>query len=300
MAAGRQDGGPTPLAPAAAYVVEPTTTAEMHELLDLILHACEHLQDLIRDRHPVTQREVAKLRKSYWLAVGETGRLRSRSVPVDSLASPTDSSRSSSAGTEDSRRQDAKAVACDCALGELEEYVRPRPEAHTFDLDDADCEGGERRVWHFFSIPLERRLQTLSVSLFLFFTFIPAAVLVTLALLLSWTTMPLMLAYLVYIFTLGRPKHPLKKCVAFTRHRLWGLYRNYFPVRLVIPRHVRAKFDPQANYFFIYHPHGIHSFGAIATFSLDFTLSSLLPGITVHVQTLKLNFFIPFWRELHR
>ncbi|ESL11749.1 hypothetical protein TRSC58_00493 [Trypanosoma rangeli SC58] len=112
--------------------------------------------------------------------------------------------------------------------------------------------------------------------------------------------MPLMLAYLAYIFTLGRPKHPLKKWTAFTRHKLWDHYAGYFPVRLVIPRHVQDKFDPQANYFFIYHPHGIHGFGAIAVFSLDSTLSSLLPGINVHAQTLKINFFVPFWRELHR
>ncbi|KAF5224618.1 diacylglycerol acyltransferase [Trypanosoma cruzi] len=290
---------------AEEYVVEPTTTEEMHELLDMIVSACDHLQGLIRDRLPVTQREVSKLRKAYWLATGETERLRSRSGSRSSIFGNADCGGAGiqplHPGVEGRRRQDGKILACDCALRQLEEYVGPRPEAHTFDQDDdAGNEGERSRMRRFFCVPVERRLQTLLVSAFLFFTLIPVSLALTVALLLNWWTMPFMVAYLVHIFTFGQPRHPLRKNTAFTRLKIWRHYGAYFPVRLVIPCRVREKFEPQKNYFFVYHPHGIHGFGAIANFTLDATVSSLLPGIIIHAQTLKLNFYIPFWRELQR
>ncbi|KEG13274.1 diacylglycerol acyltransferase [Trypanosoma grayi] len=341
---------------APEYVASPTTVADMHEQLDLILGACAHLQELMHSRLPVTQREVSKLRKAFWLATGRMDMLDSRSGSVCSSEDGRGAGSVASTDTEDftcarpdwqgarvprhrknaSARKysiektparsvsadnvaaqvprtpvggggqpDAKTAACDRALRQLEEYVKARPEAQTHDLGDTSDgsrsnDGEKRKVsrWGFFSIPLERRLQTLVVSLFLFYTFIPTSLVLTVMFLLNWWTMPLMVVYLVYIFTLGRPRHPLKKSSLFARLKLWRYYSDYFPVRLVIPRYVRRQFDASKNYFFIYHPHGIHGFGAIAKFGLGANVDNLLPGIRVHTQTLKMNFFIPFWREL--
>ncbi|KAH9599488.1 Diacylglycerol acyltransferase [Trypanosoma melophagium] len=397
---------------------DPTTTApltveEMHEQLELILRACGDLQTLMRNRIPITPREVTKLRKAFWLATGESTDLCNCSSSVGSSSRCSGSvpstdtgdslyirpeycgtrgSRRRNGGLADQRgvsveekkhksnddvnnnnnnnnnnnclsieqeeegqsprslaksiaRRDAMAKVCNRVLKQLEEYARTRPEAHTFDLISAhqgnrnyadndsisEERGGgsnsannknkssnnnnnnnngnmthemdgsthNRRNWlDLLKIPLERRIQTLMVSFFLFFTFIPLSLVVTIMLLSNLYTMPFMVAYLVYIFTLGRPKHPLKKNQNFTRLKLWQYYSDYFPVRLVIPRYVRRQFDPSKNYFFIYHPHGIHGFGAISKFTLNNTASDLLPGICIHTQTLKMNFYVPFWREL--
>ncbi|ORC89654.1 diacylglycerol acyltransferase [Trypanosoma theileri] len=398
----------------------PLTVEEMHEQLELILRACGDLQTLMRNRLPITLREVSKLRKAFSLATGESSDLCSRSSSV--CSSSDGSSRCSgsvpSTDTEDSRysrpefcgprglrrrrglaaqrtviketmnnnkksdnnnnnnnnnknsfangqdqqqeeeqqqqqpsprslaksiaRWDTRVIVCDRLLKRLEEYARTRPEAHTFDLittyhgnrkhSDSSISGvneekdggnhpnhdkknnnhnnnsmttemdgntNTKRNWlELFKIPLERRIQTFVVSLFLFFTFIPFSFLLTLFLLTNLYTMPFMVAYLVYIFTIGRPKHPLKRNQTFTHLKLWQYYSDYFPVRLVIPRYVRRQFDSSKNYFFIYHPHGIHGFGAIAKFTLNDAASALLPGIHIHTQTLKMNFYVPFWREL--
>ena len=76
-------------------------------------------------------------------------------------------------------------------------------------------------------------------------------------------------------------------------------YRDYFPIRFVVPKQIRRLFDPSQNYFFIYHPHGIHSFGAVVCFGADVHgVDKILPGLTFHVQTLGAQFWVPFWREL--
>ncbi|EPY27166.1 2-acylglycerol O-acyltransferase 2 [Strigomonas culicis] len=108
-----------------------------------------------------------------------------------------------------------------------------------------------------------------------------------------------MIIYILYLCTIGRPRHPVRKNMAVVRSGIWRHYKDYFPVRLVIPRATRRRFDRQKNYLFGYHPHGIHTFGAISCFGSEANdFSKLLPGIRVHLQTLGVNYYIPFWAYL--
>ncbi|CCW70963.1 unnamed protein product [Phytomonas sp. Hart1] len=112
-------------------------------------------------------------------------------------------------------------------------------------------------------------------------------------------TAPLMGMYIVWIFTKGRPKFPVKRNMTFARLGIWAYYRDYFPTRCVVPKAVRAAFHPEKNYIFLYHPHGVLSFGALLNFALDVNhTSEALPGVRIHLQTLKFNFFIPFFRQV--
>lgn len=291
----------------------PATVEEMHRQLDLIIEACKRLEDLKTSGVRLTHREVLKLRKAYWLAVGETQKLRrdnsSRTGSLDGLETsetsivdrPLSSGSSVQVNCSDDmglKRQDAKALSCDEELVKLEKCVEERPEAHTFDVVH-DLAEAMNTGWRIFGIPLERRLQTLAVSVFNFFAYVSLSLMLIVVMMMNQVTMVFVILYVLYIFTIGRPKHPLKKKDALMSLGIWHHFTNYFPVRLVVPQKVRCQFDSSKNYLFIYHPHGINSFGALSCFMLDtMNLRTILPGIRIHLQTLKLNFYIPFWREL--
>ena len=187
-----------------------------------------------------------------------------------------------------------KAAAANRLLTALEQYVDETPTSASFDVN------GARFSWRsIIDTPGERRLQTLVVSLFIFFTGIPISFAIFFLLMLSRYTAPLMVLYFIWMFTFGRPNHPHAKNWRFAHLAIWRYYRDYFPVRLVVPRSVRRKVEKDRNYFFVYHPHGVHTFGALLNFGVDSNdLRDMLPNITVHVQTLKANLFVPFWRQL--
>lgn len=155
--------------------------------------------------------------------------------------------------------------------------------------------------WKWSNIPLTRRLQTLVVSALTFFTGLPFFIALFFFLCCFKYTLPFMVIYLVYIFIVfpRTHKHPLKAHAWWRQSWVFEQYRDYFPIRLVVPKNIRKQFDPNGNYFFIYHPHGIHSFGAVVAFGADVHgISQMLPGIKFHIQTLGAQFWVPFWREL--
>ena len=70
---------------------------------------------------------------------------------------------------------------------------------------------------------------------------------------------------------------------------------RYFPVHL----EQEARFRSDTSYIFGYHPHGVLGFGVWANFVFDglkFARENLALG-QVHVATLGLNFYLPFWRD---
>jgi len=74
----------------------------------------------------------------------------------------------------------------------------------------------------------------------------------------------------------------------------WRHFGSYFPMSLTRT----AKLDPNRNYLFGYHPHGIISLGAICNFATEATgFSELFPGIDLRVLTLTMNFRVPIFRE---
>ena len=82
---------------------------------------------------------------------------------------------------------------------------------------------------------------------------------------------------------------------AIRRWALWTSFTNYFPMTLV----KTEDLDPNRNYIFGYHPHGLLSLSAVGNFATDAThFSSLFPMIRPHLMLLRLQFLFPFSREL--
>merc|ERR1719155_357787 len=50
-------------------------------------------------------------------------------------------------------------------------------------------------------------------------------------------------------------------CQCFRKSFLFRLFRDYFPIRLMKAA-ANTNFDPERNYLFCYHPHGVQSAGA--------------------------------------
>lgn len=144
------------------------------------------------------------------------------------------------------------------------------------------------------SIPLERRLQTLAVllhslsiatlvSVFFFLCAIP----------LTW---PLLIPYLIHVLisnaaTDGRLRY---RSEWLRRHRWWKLFAGYFPAVL----HKTTDLPATRKYIFGYHPHGIISHGAFAAFGTDaLGFSEKFAGITNSLLTLDSNFRMPIYRD---
>lgn len=78
------------------------------------------------------------------------------------------------------------------------------------------------------------------------------------------------------------------------RLSMWTIVSNYFPVKLI----KTVDLDPNRNYIFGYHPHGLVTVGAIINFLTEATnFSILFPGIRPHLMILRIGFLIPFTRE---
>ena len=75
----------------------------------------------------------------------------------------------------------------------------------------------------------------------------------------------------------------------------WNTLADYFPVRL----HKSCDLDPNGNYLFGYHPHGIIGVGALITFATNATgFEQAFPGLDLRLLTLAINFYFPFTREV--
>lgn len=133
-------------------------------------------------------------------------------------------------------------------------------------------------LFHEFTIPLY-------ISLFWFVLAIP----------LTW---PVLVPYLLYcLFSNAHVNgsSPQRRSHFLRRLPLWRLYTGYFPMQL----HKSVDLDPQRNYIFTYHPHGIISHGAFGHFCTERTtgFETLFPGITNTLLTLDTNFRVPFYRD---
>ena len=76
--------------------------------------------------------------------------------------------------------------------------------------------------------------------------------------------------------------------------KLWSAFASYFPARL----HRSVELEPTRKYIFGYHPHGIISHGAFASFATEaLGFKDLFPGITNTLLTLDSNFRVPLYRD---
>lgn len=109
--------------------------------------------------------------------------------------------------------------------------------------------------WAPLNTPLKARMQTLVVvtQLFLQLYCIIASLIMTL----SPFFFGFMALYLLWIFYDARPRNGKGLRRDWVRRLKWWFYlRDYFPVNLV----KTAELNPEKNYIFGYHPHGIIRF----------------------------------------
>ncbi|XP_034253646.1 2-acylglycerol O-acyltransferase 1-like [Thrips palmi] len=151
-------------------------------------------------------------------------------------------------------------------------------------------------------LPLSRRLQTLTVAMWMFTIFVgPWILYLTTSLLLLHPVLrwPVLL-YLAWLCLdrntgdqggrrNGRGWSFVRGCV------LWNYFRDYFPVRLV----KTAELPPDKNYLLCAYPHGVIGLGVVCSFSTDAVgVRKLFPGTTPNLVTLRHGFIVPFLREM--
>ncbi|RMZ82955.1 hypothetical protein DV737_g1754, partial [Chaetothyriales sp. CBS 132003] len=175
----------------------------------------------------------------------------------------------------------------------------PAPPSHQAPLSSGRRAGAgwEKSAirWAPLNVPLQRRLQMLavlwhsmSIPLFL------SSFLLLCSIPLAW---PIVVPYLIYtfVFSDAHSNGSLSRRSDFLRRSsVWSAFASYFPIRL----HRTTELEATRKYIFGYHPHGIISHGAFASFATEaLGFAELFPGITNSLLTLESNFRIPFYRE---
>eukprot|EP00794_Sanderia_malayensis_P011362 gene11362-12547_t len=146
-------------------------------------------------------------------------------------------------------------------------------------------------------IPLYRRIETLAVVLY-YYSFYFGALLgaVAILLILFSSYYPLALLYLgwAYLYDSRTPSHGGRRS-SFMRHlKIWKHFKNYFPIEMV----KTADLNPDNNYIFGYHPHGILCAGAFCCFATEATeFEKVFPGVTPHLLPLLALFRPPLFRD---
>jgi len=141
--------------------------------------------------------------------------------------------------------------------------------------------------------PLRRRLQTLTVSMhwgILIFSIWVALFLLYLPL----TRWP-MVAYLTYIAFTKNPRAGGRWTPWVRRLSWWKYFSDFFPTKLIKTHDL----DPNKQYLFGVHPHGIISYGPFINIGTEAQgWMDKFPGVIPRLCTLNLNVNLPFGREL--
>lgn len=151
--------------------------------------------------------------------------------------------------------------------------------------------------WAPLSLPVERRLQTLAVLYFCLDYMILGPIYVAILITLLFT--PFFAIPIIYSIWWyydqdacnrgGRKWRPARNW------RIFKYARDYFPVSLV----KTAELDPNRNYIFAVHPHGVFALSNVFNMCSDWTgIHDLFPGLRMTALTLKENFIMPFHREI--
>eukprot|EP01087_Luapelamoeba_hula_P019916 TRINITY_DN6681_c0_g1_i1.p1 TRINITY_DN6681_c0_g1~~TRINITY_DN6681_c0_g1_i1.p1 ORF type:complete len:349 (+),score=53.70 TRINITY_DN6681_c0_g1_i1:1204-2250(+) len=152
--------------------------------------------------------------------------------------------------------------------------------------------------WSIFNVPLQRRLQTLSLLYYAISgpLFGIPLILIISALLFPFIW-PVYIPYLIwYIFYDKAPSRGGRVIQWVRGMRVWGWFRAYFPINLI--KTSELPVGEGKRYLFAYHPHGIISLGAFANFlTKQSGFDKLYPGLDLRVATLKGNFNWPIYRE---
>jgi hypothetical protein len=146
-------------------------------------------------------------------------------------------------------------------------------------------------------IPWERRMQTVSVLSWIsaFFLMGPVSLLFLCYLYMFTQFGFISLLYLAwYLYDRSTCNRGGRRSNWVRRWKIWKRYCAYFPIKLV----KTTDLDPQKNYLFGSHPHGVLCSGAFGAFATEGAgVSQLFPGIDMHLLTLEGHYSLPIYRE---
>lgn len=138
-------------------------------------------------------------------------------------------------------------------------------------------------AYHFVDV---LKLQATAVIIFYYSFYVGALVGTSMIIGLFFTSYyPLALLYLTwaYVFDSRTSSRGGRRAEFVRRLHLWKYFRDYFPIKLV----KTAELNPERNYIFGYHPHGILCAGAFCNFATEATdFSTVFPGIVPHLLPL--------------
>ena len=100
-----------------------------------------------------------------------------------------------------------------------------------------------------------------------------------------------------YFLDADKPERGSRPIGWFRNCRLWKYARDYFPVLML--KAPKCRLSPTRNYLLAFHPHGVLSLSAIATFAMnEDDFRQACPGMSSTLCTLPVWFRVPFFREL--
>lgn len=102
--------------------------------------------------------------------------------------------------------------------------------------------------------------------------------------------------YLIwYLNDRNTPNHGGRRSTWVRNWTLWKLLGGYFPIKL----HKSTELDPDRNYIFGFHPHGVLSYGAYINFGTDTTgFNRLFPYLKPWPLALDKQFRMPIFRDV--
>mmetsp|Transcript_17286 Transcript_17286/g.27011 ORF Transcript_17286/g.27011 Transcript_17286/m.27011 type:complete len:448 (-) Transcript_17286:177-1520(-) len=163
-----------------------------------------------------------------------------------------------------------------------------------------DVEGSEHKAASMFSIPQNRRFQTLSV---MWLNLLTGPAINTVFMGLVWLFVPysnwILGCYFLCMFIdallVPRPAFH-RRSNAWRNSAIFQNFRDYFPMRLFKAKQ-KEVFDKTQNFLFCYHPHGVISAGALGCVSAATGFDEYFPGITLSANTLAVNWYFPVIHE---
>ncbi|KAI1282030.1 2-acylglycerol O-acyltransferase 1 [Halotydeus destructor] len=146
------------------------------------------------------------------------------------------------------------------------------------------------------NVPLERRLQTLTLISFYIFTILSGLVAVGLMIWSLFTNYYWLTCLYVgwYVYDRNAQYQGGRKWRWLRHWTAWNYIRDYFPVKLI----KTVDLDPDRNYIFATHPHGAMTVGAGLAGATEATgFSQLFPGLRATMLVLDGNLRVPVVRE---
>jgi len=151
-----------------------------------------------------------------------------------------------------------------------------------------------------FNTPINRRLQTLSISVLIFLFLVGAqTTMILLGLVFFWSEkwVYLMIYFTHYFLDADKPEQGSRPIGWFRNAKFWKFSRDYFPIMMVKDKKCNLK--PTENYLMGFHPHGVLSLSAISTFAMnEDDFQDIFPGMSTTMCTLPVWLRVPFFREI--